>query len=56
MPILVVGSIALDTIKSPYGKLDRDLGGSATFFSLAASYFTQSEWWVKTSPKPMKRY
>ena len=41
MPILVVGSIALDTIKSPYGKLDRALGGSATFFSLAASYFTQ---------------
>ena len=41
MPILVVGSIALDTIKSPYGKLDRALGGSATFFALAASYFTQ---------------
>src|SRR5579859_2229826 len=41
MAILVVGSIALDTIKSPYGRVDRSLGGSATFFSLSASYFTQ---------------
>ncbi len=40
MAILVVGSIALDTIQSPYGKVERSLGGSATFFSLSASYFT----------------
>jgi sugar/nucleoside kinase (ribokinase family) len=41
MPILVVGSIALDTIQSPYGRVERSLGGSATFFALSASYFTQ---------------
>src|SRR4051812_10206996 len=40
MPILAVGSIALDDIKSPYGEVKRSLGGSATFFSLSASYFT----------------
>lgn len=41
MAILVVGSIALDTIQSPYGRVERSLGGSATFFALSASYFTQ---------------
>lgn len=41
MPILAVGSIALDDIKSPYGEVKRSLGGSATFFSLSASYFTK---------------
>lgn len=41
MAILAVGSIALDTIKSPYGKRERALGGSATFFSLSASYFAE---------------
>src|SRR5579864_8184700 len=41
MPVLAVGSVALDTIKSPYGKLERGLGGAGTFFALAASYFTE---------------
>jgi len=41
MAILVVGSVALDDIQSPYGKVRASLGGSATFFALAASYFTQ---------------
>jgi len=41
MAILVVGSIALDTIRSPYGHVERSLGGSATFFALSASYFTE---------------
>jgi sugar/nucleoside kinase (ribokinase family) len=41
MAILVVGSVAFDTIETPSGKRDRCLGGAATFFSLAASYFTQ---------------
>ncbi len=41
MAILVVGSVALDDIQSPYGKVQASLGGSATFFALAASYFTQ---------------
>ena len=40
MSILAVGSIAFDTIATPSGKVDNMLGGSATYFSLAASYFT----------------
>lgn len=40
MSLLVVGSIAFDTIQTPYGKKEKILGGSATYFSLAASYFT----------------
>jgi sugar/nucleoside kinase (ribokinase family) len=40
MSILAVGSIAFDTIATPSGKADGVLGGSATYFSLAASYFT----------------
>jgi sugar/nucleoside kinase (ribokinase family) len=40
MSILVVGSVAYDTIKSPSGSATRILGGSATYFALAASYFT----------------
>jgi hypothetical protein len=40
MAILVVGSVAFDSIKTPNGKVDHCLGGAATYFSLAASYFT----------------
>ena len=40
MSILVVGSVAFDGIETPAGKVERVLGGSATYFSLAASYFT----------------
>jgi sugar/nucleoside kinase (ribokinase family) len=40
MSILAVGSIAFDSIATPAGKADNVLGGSATYFSLAASYFT----------------
>lgn len=41
MSILVVGSVAFDSVKTPFGKEDKILGGSATFFSLAASFFTK---------------
>lgn len=41
MSLLVVGSVAFDAIKTPYGKVDRILGGAATYFSLAASFFTK---------------
>ncbi len=41
MTLLVVGSVAFDAVSSPRGKVDRMLGGSATYFSVAASYFTQ---------------
>jgi sugar/nucleoside kinase (ribokinase family) len=40
MGILVVGSVALDTVKTPFGNKEDVLGGSATYFSIAASYFT----------------
>ncbi len=40
MSLLVVGSVAFDAIKTPYGKTDKILGGAATYFSLAASFFT----------------
>ncbi len=40
MSVMVVGSVAFDGIKTPSGKVDRCLGGSATYFSLAASFFT----------------
>ncbi|MDZ7755588.1 PfkB family carbohydrate kinase [Rhodohalobacter sp.] len=39
MSLLVVGSVAYDGIETPFGKKDRILGGSATYISLAASYF-----------------
>ena len=40
MSILVVGSVAFDTLKTPYGERQKILGGAATYFSLAASHFT----------------
>jgi sugar/nucleoside kinase (ribokinase family) len=40
MSILVVGSVALDTVETPFGKVDDSLGGSAVYFSVSASYFT----------------
>jgi sugar/nucleoside kinase (ribokinase family) len=39
MPITVVGSIAYDTVKTPFGERERMLGGAAVHFSLAASFF-----------------
>ncbi len=39
MSILVVGSMALDTIKTPFGKCREVLGGSATYFSVSARFF-----------------
>lgn len=40
MSVLVVGSVALDSVETPHGKIDDALGGSATYFSTAASFFT----------------
>jgi cytidine kinase len=40
MGLVVVGSIAFDAIKTPFGERERALGGAAVHFSLAASYFT----------------
>lgn len=40
MGILVVGSVAFDSVETPFGKVDNVLGGSATYFSTSASFFT----------------
>jgi len=40
MAILCVGSVALDTVKTPFGEVKEKLGGSATYFSMAASFFS----------------
>uniref|UniRef100_C6E0H3 PfkB domain protein n=1 Tax=Geobacter sp. (strain M21) TaxID=443144 RepID=C6E0H3_GEOSM len=40
MSILVVGSVALDSVQTPFGERERVLGGSATYFSTSASFFT----------------
>jgi sugar/nucleoside kinase (ribokinase family) len=37
--LLVVGTVALDTVKTPFGNVENALGGSATYFSTSASYF-----------------
>jgi sugar/nucleoside kinase (ribokinase family) len=41
MSVLVVGSVALDSVETPFGKADDVLGGSATFFSASASLLTK---------------
>ncbi len=38
--LLVVGSVALDSVKTPFGEAEEVLGGSATYFSYAASFFS----------------
>lgn len=38
--MLVVGSVAFDSVETPFGKAEEVLGGSATYFSTSASYFT----------------
>ncbi len=43
MSILVVGSVAFDTVETPFGKAEKVLGGSASFFSVAASFFAPVE-------------
>ncbi len=40
IPVLAVGSVAFDSIKNPFGEVSRVVGGAATYFSVAASFFT----------------
>ncbi|MEW5901486.1 MAG: PfkB family carbohydrate kinase [Acidobacteriota bacterium] len=40
MSLIIVGSVALDTIQTPWGRRERIIGGSGTYCSLAASFFT----------------
>jgi sugar/nucleoside kinase (ribokinase family) len=41
MSLLVVGSVAFDAIETPFGRVERTVGGAATYFSLAASFFAR---------------
>ena len=43
MSILVVGSVALDSVQTPFGKVEDALGGSATYFAAAASMYTSTK-------------
>ena len=42
MSLIVVGSVAYDGVETPHGKVDRMLGGAATYIALAAGYFTKT--------------
>ncbi len=42
MSLLTVGTVAFDTIETPFGKAERVVGGACTYISLAASYFTKN--------------
>src|SRR3989339_167419 len=39
--VLIIGTVALDTIETPFGKVEKVLGGSATYASFAASFFAK---------------
>src|SRR6266850_2917726 len=41
MSLLVVGSVAFDSVETPFGKCEKMLGGSASHFSISASFFTE---------------
>ncbi|MEZ5976800.1 MAG: PfkB family carbohydrate kinase [Planctomycetota bacterium] len=41
MSLLVIGTLAFDSVETPYARRDDALGGSATFFAMSARYFTQ---------------
>ncbi len=41
MDLVIVGSVALDTVETPFGKVSLALGGTATYGSIAASYFAR---------------
>ena len=43
--ILVVGSVGLDSVKTPFGETQEALGGSATFACYSASFFLPFAWW-----------
>ncbi len=41
MSLLIVGTVAFDGIETPFGKVDKIMGGSAAYIGISASYFTQ---------------
>ena len=56
MSILVIGSVALDSVETPFGKREGILGGSATFFSIAASFFSKVDIVAAVGEDFPKRY
>ena len=42
MSLLIVGTVAFDGIETPFGKVDKVLGGSATYIGISASYFNKN--------------
>ena len=42
MSLVVVGSVAYDGVETPHGRVDRMLGGAATYISLSSSFFTKT--------------
>jgi hypothetical protein len=44
MPLLVTGSIGIDTIRTPHGSSENCIGGSAIYFTMAASFFAPVRW------------
>ena len=41
MSLLIVGTVAFDGIETPHGKVNKILGGSATYIGIASSYFNK---------------
>jgi sugar/nucleoside kinase (ribokinase family) len=56
MSIVVVGSVALDSVETPYGKVQNALGGSATYFSVSASFFTNDVKLVATELNVFEKF
>ena len=50
MPLVVVGSVALDRVETPSETRDDLLGGSGSYFAYAASYFTPVKRYIVTDP------
>ena len=46
MTVLVVGSVALDNVRTPFGQVKDALGGSISYAATSASYFTQAAMWA----------
>ncbi len=42
MSLVLVGSVAYDGVETPHGKVERMLGGAATYIALTASFFTKT--------------
>ena len=55
MKALVVGTVAYDTIETPFDKRERILGGSATYITISSSYFCNKTHLVSVVGKDFKK-